>query len=174
MRNLKEALSIIIADGGFIPDQESFDLFQKIVPWPAVEVCVLNSEGKLLLQNRHYTEWPGEWSKIHDWYIPGGFMKTEDTFEESCKKHIVKDGIFGEIELIGICGALKWAEGEHPTSLLISIVCACRLKGEISFRPGTEKDFRFVGEVVPTTVPNHTKLQEIFFKWRDENLNLFK
>ncbi|MDO8729550.1 MAG: hypothetical protein Q7K26_06780 [bacterium] len=171
----KEVLAEIIINKGFIPDQESFDLFQKIVPWPATEVCLVNTRGELLLQRRHFKEWPGEWGKIDDWYIPGGYMKTEGSIEDWCRKHLAKDGVIAEFEYQGeVAGVIKWAPGEHPIGFPLSVNCVCRLDGPISFRTGTEQNFQFVDKVVPTAVPNHTKLQEMFFWWRNHNLHLFK
>ena len=175
LKVLKEALEEIIQDRGFIPDQESFELFQKVVPWPATEVCLVNARGELLLQLRHFKEWPGASGEINDWHIPGGYMKTTGTIEDWCRKHLAKDGVVAEFEYSGeIAGILKWAPGEHPFGFPLSVNCVCRLVGPIAFRPGTEQDFRFVDKVVPTTVPNHTKLQEMFFWWRNHNLHLFK
>lgn len=173
LERLKDGLRIISRNEGWIPDQEAFDLFQQIVPWPAVEVCLVNDHGELLLHHRHFKEWPGEYGKIHDWYIPGGFVKVGGTIEEWCQKHIAKDGVTAEIEFLDVCGVIKRAPGEHPTGFPISIACVCKLKGEISFRSGTEENFRFVDETVPTAVPNHTKLQNMFFQWRDRNTHLF-
>lgn len=172
---LKEALKEIIEDNGFIPDQESFELFQKIVPWPATEVCLANPQGELLLQKRHFKEWPGEWGNIHDWHIPGGYMKTAGTIEDWCRKHLAKDGVVAEFEYSGeIAGVLKWAPREHPFGFPLSVLCVCHLVGPIAFKPGTEQDFRFTDTVVPTTAANTTRMQEMFFRWRDENLHLFK
>ncbi|MFZ2484929.1 MAG: hypothetical protein WAX80_03395 [Minisyncoccia bacterium] len=172
---LKKALLEIIANGGYIPDQESFDLVQKIVPWPATEVCLVNDRGELLLQKRHFKEWSEELGQIHDWYIPGGYMKCQGTIEDWCRNHLAKDGVIADFEYRDeIAGVLKWGPGEHPVGFPLSINCVCRLVGPITFRPGTEQNFRFVDEVVPTTVPNHTKLQEKFFWWRNHNLHLFQ
>lgn len=171
---LKTALRTIVANNGFIPDQEAFYLFQQIVPWPAAEVCLVNARGELLLQRRHFQEWPGEFGNIHDWYIPGGYMKTVGTIEDWCRKHLAKDGVIADFEYREeIAGVLKWAPGEHPIGFPLSLNCVCRLKGEITFKPGTEGNFRFTDEVVPTAVPNHTMLQEKFFWWRNHNLHLF-
>lgn len=164
----KRMLRDIIANNGFIPDQESFDLVQKIVPWPAVEVCLMNERGELLLEMRHFKEWPGKWGNIHDWYIPGGYMKTGKTMEEWCQHHLAKDGIIADIELVDTCGVIKWAPGEHPVGFPVSIACVCIARGEITFKAGT--DAGFVNRVVPTTVPNHTRLQDMFFFWRIQNI----
>jgi hypothetical protein len=172
---LKEALRQIIANNGYIPDQESFDLFQKLVPWPATEVCLVNERGELLLQKRHFSEWPGEFGKIDDWHIPGGYMKCHGTIEDWCRKHLAKDGVIAEFEYREeIAGIVKWAPEEHPIGFPLSILCVCRLKGLPAFRPGTANLFQFVDKVVPTAVPNHTLLQKKFFYWRNHNLHLFK
>ena len=171
----KNALREIIVNNGYILDQESFDLVQKIVPWPATEVCLVNARGELLLHHRHFKEWPGELGNILDWYIPGGYMKAHDTIEDLCKKHLEKDGVVANFEYRDeIAGVYKWSPGEHPVHFPLSVLCVCRLKGEITFRPGTEHMFRFTDKVVPTAVPAHTKLQEMFFWWRNHNLHLFK
>lgn len=173
LENLKAGLRIIIGNQGWIPDQETFDLVQQIVPWPAVEVCLVNDHGELLLHYRHFKEWSGRYGKIQGWYIPGGFVKVGGTIEEWCQKHIAKDGVRAEIKFLGTCGVIKWAPGEHPTGCPISIACVCKLKGEISFRSGTEENFQFVNDAVLTDVPNHTELQEMFFQWRNQNTHLF-
>jgi hypothetical protein len=171
----KEVLRQIISNNGWIPDQESFDLLQQIVPWPATEVCLVNDRGELLLQKRHFKEWPGEWGAIDDWYIPGGYMKTAGTIQEWCRRHLKKDGITADFEYIGEpIGVHKWAPGEHPIGFPLSVLCVCRLKGEIAIPYGSEHLYRFVDEVVATTVPAHTRLQEMYFRWRNHNLHLFK
>ncbi len=170
----KDALREIIRNSGRIPDQESFDLVQQVVPWPATEVCLVNHQGELLLHRREFSEWKGAFGEIHDWYIPGGYMKTHGSIEDWCRHHLSKDGVSASFDFLGeFAGVLKWASGEHPVGFPLSINCVCRLKGKVAFRSGTENDFMFVDKTVPTAVPNHTRLQELFFRWRDQNLHLF-
>jgi ADP-ribose pyrophosphatase YjhB (NUDIX family) len=172
---LKIALRWIIARKGWIPDQESLELMHKICPWPAVEVALVNDQGELLLHHRAFTEWPGKFGEVVGWYLPGGYMKPDGTMEEWCKKHLEKDGVLAEIKIIDTAGVIKWAEGEHPFGYPISILCICRLKGGISFRDvggawvEQVDNFRWTNKVVQTDVPNHTKLQEIFFYWLGRN-----
>lgn len=169
----KGALREVIANNGFIPDQESFDLVQKIVPWPAVEVCLVDHGGRLLLHYREFTEWPDEWGKISGWYLPGGYMKTGKTMEEWCRIHLKKDGVEADFHFLGTAGVLKWAPGEHPIGFPISILCVCLTTSEVRFREGDEGKFMWTEQTIPTDVPNHTKLQDMFFSWRAGNRKLF-
>lgn len=173
---LKDALREIAADPKFfIPDQESFELLHKIVPVPATEVGIFNRKGELLLHHRHFHDWPGEFGKIHDWYIPGGYMRPGGTFQDYCSEHIKKDGVLSPIRFVGTCGAIKWMPGEHPFSNLVSIACACLLEEKgLRVKPGMEESFKFFARVVPTAVPRHTEVQEMLFRWRNAHPYLFK
>ena len=173
---LKEALREIIDQEGFIPDQEAFNLFMQIVKGTAVEACAVNARGELLLQYRHFSEWPEKWSETRTWYIPGGLARTKDlSMEEECRANLMKDGVLNNIEFIETCHTYPWKHGEHPFGwIFVSNLCVCRVLGELELREGMEGKFKFVDEVVPSYVPNHTKFQEEFFRWRDKNLHLFK
>jgi len=161
---LKEALKEIIANRGFIPDQESFELMHQIVPWPAVEVGVFNSRGELLLHHRHFTEWPGEWANIEGWYVPGGYMKIGGDLEYWCRHHMEKDGVLSPIRFVETCGVIKWKPGEHSFSNPVSIACACVLEGDLKLRAGEESHFKFTDVVVESPIPHHTELQEMLFQ----------
>jgi len=172
----KEALREIIAADGFIPDQESFNLFMQILKGTAVEVCAVNDRGELLLQYRHFSEWPGKWAETKTWYIPGGLARTKDlSIGEECRVNLEKDGVLNDIEYIETCYTFPWKHGEHPFGwIFVSNLCVCRVMGELKLRNGMEGQFKFVDEVVESDVPHHTEFQQEFFKWRDRNLHLFR
>jgi hypothetical protein len=172
---LKQGLREIIANKGCIPDQESFNLFHQIVRGAAAEVCAVNERGELLLQYREFTEWPGTWSKVKSWYIPGGLVGTKDlSLKEECRRNLQKDGVFNQIEFIGSCFSYSWKRGEHPFGwLFVSNLYVCRLIGDLNVRAGMEDKFRFVDGAVFSNVPNHRMFQEKFFAWRDKNAHLF-
>lgn len=173
LNELKEGLREIIANKGWIPDQESFNLLYQIVVGTAVEICVVDTRGRLLLANRRYDEWPGE-PKIHDWYIPGGLVKPSQTLESACEMNLIKDHIQAATTFLGTADVIKWLPGEHPFGwVFTSIPCICLLHGEITLPAGREKDFKFVGEVCPTTVPHHTDLQRNCFTWIKEHPAFF-
>lgn len=174
LEQLKTALREIVADNGFVPDQEAFELFHKIVPWPAVEVGVFKPDGELLLHHRHFKEWPGEFGKIHGWYVPGGYIKPGKTLAEWCRHHLEKDGVVADVQFVGTCGVIQWMPGEHPFSNLISLACVCLLRGELKTLEGEEENFRFFGNVVDSPVPHHTELQRQFFTWRNCHPAAFK
>ena len=172
---LKDALREIIDAGGYIPDQESFNLLYQVVRGAAAEVCAVNERGELLLHYREFTEWPGEWGKVKSWYIPGGLIRTKDrTMEEECHGNLKRDGVLNQVQFIEVCHSYPWKRGEHPFGwLFVSNLCVCRLVGELCVADGMEDKFKFVDEIVPSTVPHHTKFQEEFFKWRNRNAHLF-
>ncbi|MDO8729547.1 MAG: hypothetical protein Q7K26_06765 [bacterium] len=176
LAEFKNAIKEIASDPEkSIPDQEAFELIHQIVPWPAAEVGVFNSDGELLLHHRHFKEWPGEWAHINGWYIPGGYMKPGGSLEDWCHTHLRKDGMLSPVHFLETCGVIKWMPGEHPFSNLISIACVCMLeKDTLEFRPGEENRFRFFNKAVDSPVPHHTELQEMFFKWRDAHPESFR
>lgn len=175
LAQMKVALREIIANNGWVPDQESFNLFYQIVVGSAIEVCAVNERGELLLQHRAFTEWPGEWGKVVSWYIPGGLVRVNDlSLEEECQANLKKDGVLNQVQFIETCYTHPWKKGEHPFGwLFVSNLCVCRIVGKLDVKSGMESKFKFVNEVVPSGVPHHTKFQEEFFKWRDKNAHMF-
>lgn len=174
LESFKKALREIADDPKhFIPDQESYELLHKLVPWPASEVCLVNDRGELLLHYREFTEWPGKFGEIKGWYIPGGYIKAGKMLQEWCQFHLEKDGVVADIEFIDTAGVLLWNAGEHPFGNPLSIVCVCKLIGAPSFREGDEGNFKWVDKKLETLVPNHTRLQDIFFKWKQEHPEFF-
>lgn len=100
-------------------------------------------------------------------------MKTGKTMEEWCRIHLKKDGVEADFHFLGTAGVIKWAPGEHPIGFPISILCVCLTTSEVRFREGDEGKFMWTEQTIPTDVPNHTKLQDMFFSWRAGNRKLF-
>lgn len=159
-------------DRGFIPEPAYIPIHQ-IVPWPTVEVGLLNNQGELLLHYRHFPEWPGKWSDTQGWYTPGGYILNNETLEESCKRHLKKDGVSGDIEFIGTCGVIKFKPGQHPFSCPISILCICLPKGEIKFINKEGEKLEFHKQSVTSPIPRQEEIQELFFSWRDNNVDIW-
>src|SRR3989344_3147469 len=135
---LKKGPQLVFERRRYWPDQETFDLNQKLNAVPATEVAVVKG-GRVLLQYREFTEWPGRFGTIKGRYLPGGYLRQPDGLAMTCLAHIRKDlateytraGIVFDPEFeIGeplVIGQKKWMPGEHPTGCPLSLVCVCGL-----------------------------------------------
>jgi len=161
---LKRGQQLVLERRRYWPDQETFDLNQKLNPVPATEVAVVRG-GRVLLHYREFTEWPGQFGTIKGWYIPGGYLRQPDSLAMTSLGHIRKD-VEGEYKRAGIefnlnsvelgeplvIGQKKWMPGEHPTGCPLSLVCVCELiAGDIV---ETER-LRWFAEPVDTNVQWH-------------------
>lgn len=191
---LQRLLTIVAdRDKGFLPDG-AYEAVHKLVPWPAVEVALVNNEGALLLENRRFSNWPAEmsakwgkpWNEIEGYYVPGGYVLGRHSIAQACAEHLEKDGVLAEFDYIGDAGNVKWMPGDHPFGNPISLVTICKL------RDGTAPKFRrspkdkwgdtiipgkFVWarlRTVPTEVPKHVEVQEKVFRWVKEHPEHFK
>jgi len=141
---LKRGMQLVLERKRFWPDQETFDLNQRINAMPATEVAVVK-DGKLLLQYRKFGEgsspWPTPFNIVEGWYIPGGFIRQPNSLVQECLDHIRKD-LRGEYARAGVSGfdlnsiklgepamigVHKWMPGEHPSGCPLSIICVCEL-----------------------------------------------
>lgn len=159
LAEFKEGLKEVVANRGYIPDQESYNLFQKIVPWPATEVCLTNPNGQLLLRYRDDQWWKG-------WHIIGGFIRAHERLADACRRHLAGDGVGVSFDLIDECAFIqKWMPGEHPFGFPISIGCVCVTMEDV---PETDV-LLWTDEPVETEVTHHYNFQRQFFRWWKQN-----
>ena len=174
---------VVEDDNGFIPD-EAYIPVHRLVPWSAVEVALVNDAGSILLEHRKFDIWPATmskklgkmWNEIKGWYVPGGYIKPEQSFENACREHLIKDGIMADFEFLGVAGVDRWMIGDHPFGTPISIVCICKVVGgKVKYRntkdgmwqnqPSPEKFMWTHPFPIPTEVPHHEEIQRIAFRW---------
>lgn len=149
---------IAIDDNGFIPDQVSYELVHKLVPWPAVEVLPYRSKvdgttfgtPEFLLSYRK--------DCFTGWHIPGGFMRAKETYQMACDRNVKKEKIAEGVTNIQLIGTKVWTEG-HPFGYPISLIIACNAVGDVVERgdindpqPG---DLHWFSEIPDNIIPEY-------------------
>ena len=148
---LKELLREIVADGGFIPDEDSWRLVQKLVSWAAVEVLLTRNGGKEFLLRHRNDDFTG-------WHIIGGYVRPKEGLLESCRRNAKKDAGVTDVSIIsGVIAVQKWLD--HPYGYPVSIVIPCAFSGEVEERD----DLRFFSEIPKDIINgNHRRYLEIY------------
>lgn len=121
---------------------------QDLVPTPAVEVLITNTDKDFLLIHRKDEHWNG-------WHIPGGFMLHKESIEKACNRLANKElGISVKFEKI--ITAYMWPD--HPYGSPISIVCKCNTDQK-------SKAGKFFTEIPPNMVPHHGSFVKQFLQY---------
>ncbi len=125
--------------------KEAFEPLHRVVPYPAIDIVIVDKRGRLLIVNRNDKYFKG-------WELVGGYGHWyEKTLSEWCNRLTMRD-IGAHVKLLGFTGIHKWKPGEHPHGAPISIVALCRLIG----KPKKNLNrIRFFKNIPRGMVPNH-------------------
>ncbi|MBI5732376.1 NUDIX hydrolase [Candidatus Jorgensenbacteria bacterium] len=146
-QELNQLLKIVVAEGGYLPDQASFEAIQKIVRWPAIEVLIIDPDNPLsfLLTYREDKHWKG-------WHIPGGYVRPWHESPEATCEAIAKKELKGDFTITKATLIMPphfWTD--HPYGYPISLVYAC----SVDRRPEISEHAKFFTDIPSPMVPNH-------------------
>lgn len=125
--------------------KEAFEPLHRVVPYPAIDIVILDKRGRLLMVYRDDKYFKG-------WELVGGYGHWyEKTLAEWCNRLTMRD-IGAHVKLLGFTGIHKWKPGEHAHGAPISIVALCKLAG----RPKKNLEcIKFFKKAPKDMVPNH-------------------
>lgn len=142
IKKLTQLLKKLRSDD-LLPPNTPFEVWsqlQTILPAPAVEIILTNSNKAFLLTYRKDNYWD-------DWHIPGGFMVAKETVSQACKR-IAKRELGISVRLEKIENIFTWKN--HPYANAMSIICFCKPLGK-------PKDGKFFTKIPKNTIPQHKK-----------------
>ena len=135
-----------------------FEPLHRVVPFPAIDIVLVNDENKVLMVKRDDKYFAG-------WELVGGYGHWQESLEEWCNRLSLRD-VGVTVHLEGFIAIHKWQprrEGaewvlEHAHGAPISLVALCRLTSG-----PTRKDvvIEYFDHVPEGMVPNHGRFVEV-------------
>jgi len=143
-------------DGGYVPDS-CFKPLHRIAPMPSVEVVIYDPSQGFVLTYRDDEDFKG----LH---IPGGYMRSNENFQQACDRHVQKDNIADGVTNLRQIATHVWTNGEHPYGTPVSIYFVCEPVGEVR----VSKTCNWYRDIPSDMIQQHQPKFLAFFKEAQE------